>query len=140
MTVSNDQFELLKQGFFENVVKGDDIYQKTTPKEWSSFLEFVKNTAPYDIVLDGLNAAYSSNTIGQQKADDRTVNDLIITQNERILVNFFYICMYFQLMNVVKQLVDNNKRVLVIGRKHMNKWPRLKFIKSISNVYLVDNV
>lgn len=104
MTVSNDQFELLKQGFFENVVKGDDIYQKTTPKEWSSFLEFVKNTAPYDIVLDGLNAAYSSNTIGQQKADDRTVNDLIITQNERILVNFFLYLYVFSVNECCKTI------------------------------------
>lgn len=73
MTVTTDQFNQLKNGFIENVVKGDDIYQKTTPSEWSMFLKLVKNTAPYDYVLDGLNASYRNQSGGKTKPDDNLV-------------------------------------------------------------------
>lgn len=45
----------------KNVVKGDDIYHKTTPKEWKEFEEVIQKSGPFDIVLDGLNVAYCAN-------------------------------------------------------------------------------
>lgn len=44
------------------VVKGDDIYRKTTPQEWQSFERVIKENGPFDIVMDGLNVAYSNNS------------------------------------------------------------------------------
>lgn len=41
------------------VIIGDDIFQKTTPSEFYQFNQFIDKTKPYDIVIDGLNIAYS---------------------------------------------------------------------------------
>lgn len=42
------------------VVKGRDIYQKTTPEEWKRFERVIEENRPFDIVMDGLNVAYLS--------------------------------------------------------------------------------
>lgn len=44
------------------VVKGDDIYRKTTPEEWRTFERVIKENGPFDIVMDGLNVSYATNT------------------------------------------------------------------------------
>lgn len=58
--MTNKQFELVKNEFVNKVVKGDDIYLKTTAKEWASFENVLKEKGPFDIVMDGLNVAYST--------------------------------------------------------------------------------
>lgn len=61
MQISDENFSTLQNEFLNNVVKGFDIYQKTTPKEWEAFERTIKENGPFDIVMDGLNVAYSLN-------------------------------------------------------------------------------
>jgi ribonuclease P protein 3 len=94
------------------------VYIKTNPEELERFKKFVEKTAPYDCVIDGLNVAYS---MGTNKSPG--VYARILTM-------------------VVKHFVDDGKRVLVLGRKHMMKWPRdqMTYINKNSLVFLTENM
>lgn len=59
--ITEKQFELVKREFMNKVVKGRDIYQKTTPEEWQRFERVIEENRPFDIIMDGLNVAYMSN-------------------------------------------------------------------------------
>lgn len=59
--ITNNQFDLVKNEFLNKVVKGKDIYQKTTPEEWQRFERVIEENRPFDIVMDGLNVAYLAN-------------------------------------------------------------------------------
>ena len=41
------------------MINHDSVYASTTPEEMQKFVDFLENCAPYDIVVDGLNALYS---------------------------------------------------------------------------------
>lgn len=60
--ISEDEFQTLRTAFFEKVVLGRDIFTKSTPVEIEKFESFLKKSLPYDVVIDGLNAAYSAGT------------------------------------------------------------------------------
>lgn len=59
--ISNKDFNNVKKEFMKRVVKGADIYQKTTPDEWQRFEREIHENGPFDIVMDGLNVAYLAN-------------------------------------------------------------------------------
>lgn len=61
--ITDKQFQLVKKEFMNGVVKGRDIYQKTTPEEWQRFERVIEENRPFDIVMDGLNVAYMSNKV-----------------------------------------------------------------------------
>jgi hypothetical protein len=44
----------------EPVLIGKDIYLKSRPGELQSYLGFIRRTGKVDVVLDGLNIAYSA--------------------------------------------------------------------------------
>lgn len=52
----------------------------------------------------------------------------------------FFMSKFFQLASAVQQLVNESKRVLVLGRRHMNTWPRMDYIRSIAPVFLVEDM
>lgn len=56
------EFEGLKKNFFENVIVGKNVFYKTNPNELERFKNFIKNIPPHDVVIDGLNVAYSVGT------------------------------------------------------------------------------
>jgi ribonuclease P protein 3 len=59
----------------DKVVVGADIFRKSTPEEIKEFKNFVKVTAPYDMVFDGLNIAFTGPKKGQSsKTHARTVS------------------------------------------------------------------
>lgn len=69
--ITANEFELVKKEFMHKVVKGSDIYQKTTPEEWQRFERLIEEHRPFDIVMDGLNVAYmanANNSISQSKS------------------------------------------------------------------------
>lgn len=45
----------------DKVVRGNDIYQKTTPEEWKAFESVIHKNGPFDIVMDGLNVSFGAN-------------------------------------------------------------------------------
>lgn len=44
------------------MVKGRNIYEKTTAAEWNEFEQFISVNGPFDLVVDGLNIAHVSNS------------------------------------------------------------------------------
>lgn len=59
--ITNKDFNIVKSQFMKKVVKGADIYQKTTPEEWQRFERVIHDNGPFDIVMDGLNVSYLAN-------------------------------------------------------------------------------
>lgn len=53
----------------KKVVKGADIYQKTTPEEWERFERVIHKNGPFDIVMDGLNVSYLGNLRNYTKSN-----------------------------------------------------------------------
>ncbi|XP_063828849.1 mitochondrial ribonuclease P catalytic subunit [Ostrinia nubilalis] len=98
LKLSEEEFQMLQQNIKQKLIVGSDLFLKTSPDELDRFLRFVNNTAPYDVVLDALNIAY-------------------IARNgnlDRVSV----------LSMVVNYFESQNKRMLLLGRKHMLGWPR----------------
>lgn len=60
--LTDEEFAELKNTLFKNVIIGKDIFSKTDPKEVGRFKEFVDKQEEFDVVLDGLNVAYSAGT------------------------------------------------------------------------------
>lgn len=52
----------------KRVVKGSDIYQKTSPDEWKRFERVIEENRPFDIVMDGLNMAHMPDVSVQNKS------------------------------------------------------------------------
>lgn len=115
--VSPQQFETMKQHFFDQVIVGSNVFLKTNPEELETFQQYLKRTAPYDVVVDGLNVAYSTGMLQPPVA-------------ARIL------------RSVVQQLVDENQKVLVLGRRHMQNWPKpeMRYIHQNASVFLAQNI
>lgn len=59
--ITEEDFLTLRNEFLNNVVKGSDIYLKTTPNEWQSFEQTIEEHGPFDIIMDGLNVSYGMN-------------------------------------------------------------------------------
>lgn len=57
--ISGEEFHELSKLFMEKVFVGDNVYLNTTPGEFKNFLKFLERAGPYDIVIDGLNIAFS---------------------------------------------------------------------------------
>ncbi|XP_043677206.1 mitochondrial ribonuclease P catalytic subunit [Vespula pensylvanica] len=51
-------FNKLFKSVLSELLIGNDIFQKTTPSEFTQFKEFIDKTKPFDIVIDGLNMVY----------------------------------------------------------------------------------
>lgn len=71
--ITDEEFITLRKEFLNNVVKGADIYHKTTPKEWQSFEQVIKKHGPFDIVMDGLNVSH-----GLKKSNSKPCAFLVI--------------------------------------------------------------
>lgn len=57
--VTDAEFKLLQGCFMSNVVVGKNIFNNSSPQELQDFKDFIEITAPYDVVVDGLNLAYA---------------------------------------------------------------------------------
>ncbi|XP_015594051.1 mitochondrial ribonuclease P catalytic subunit [Cephus cinctus] len=116
-SLTSEEFDSLSTLLLQNVIVGKDTYQKTTPKELKFFINYVESTKPYDVVIDGLNVAYAQ-----------------AGQSPKLLAK--------QLRLVVHYLVSQKKKLLVIGRKHMNLWPKedINYIKQNACVFFTKDL
>ncbi|XP_069679547.1 mitochondrial ribonuclease P catalytic subunit isoform X2 [Periplaneta americana] len=116
--ITNSEFGRLQSAFLDKVVVGTDIFKKSTPAELKEFQNFVKMSAPYDMVIDGLNIAFAAGN----KASPQ-----------------FYAKI---LHHVVKHFVTKSKKVLVLGRKHMQTWPAryMDYIYKNAHIFLAQNL
>ncbi|XP_004525120.1 mitochondrial ribonuclease P protein 3 [Ceratitis capitata] len=118
ISVSDAEYAKLSNSFINKVLIRNDIFQKSTPEEVERFKRFVTKTAPYDCVIDGLNVAYS---MGPKRPPAALATLLV---------------------NVVKHFKSQGKYVLVLGRKHMNSWPKdaLMYIRKNASLFLANNL
>ncbi|XP_035437459.2 mitochondrial ribonuclease P catalytic subunit [Spodoptera frugiperda] len=117
LTLTNDEFDKLQRIVKEKLIVGSDLFLKTSPEELKSFTDFVDKTAPYDIVLDGLNIAYG---VGMASHTHK---------------------MKF-LNQVVDHFVRQNKKILLLGRQHMMRW-NMKMMQQImqkTKCFFTENV
>lgn len=61
--ITADELRKLKTVFFHQVVKGRNIYEKTSAPEWDAFTQFIQENGPFDLVVDGLNIAHKVNNL-----------------------------------------------------------------------------
>ncbi|CAK9301814.1 unnamed protein product [Gordionus sp. m RMFG-2023] len=97
LNISHEDFVGMRKKFYKVVINGQDIFQKTNPKELDRFLEFIKNHN-YDVIIDALNLCMSQ---GYDSKASRI----------RILKN---VIDYFTILKGLK--------VAIFGRKHMLNW------------------
>lgn len=119
LTIDETEFKKLREAFLNPVLIGKDIFYKTKPEEFKSFISFLERIEHIDIVLDGLNIALSPT---HRK------------HNLRLSAGV--------LRNVVKHFIGLSKKVMVLGRKHMNSWPKedMDYIKQNAFLFLVENL
>ncbi|XP_067011276.2 mitochondrial ribonuclease P catalytic subunit isoform X2 [Anabrus simplex] len=118
ITITKEEFGALRSCFIDKVVVGSNVFLKTTPEELKAFQKFLERSVPYDVVIDGLNVAYSA------KSNKGVPHSAYLLQT------------------VVKHFLDKSQKVLLFGRKHMQSWPKrpMNFIFSNTKTFLADNI
>lgn len=58
MTITNDEYHSLRTAFVDKALIGENIFMKSTPKEFECFNRFLTKNLPYDIIIDGLNVTF----------------------------------------------------------------------------------
>ncbi|XP_001603527.1 mitochondrial ribonuclease P catalytic subunit [Nasonia vitripennis] len=116
-TLSKSDFKLLSTSVLSNLIVGKNVFCASSPQELKRYLLFVQTMKPYDVVIDGLNVAYGA----------RKANEPGSLQSVLNVVNYFY---------------NGRKRVLVMGRAHMNWWSNetMKAIHEKADVFLTKNI
>ncbi|XP_060533332.1 mitochondrial ribonuclease P catalytic subunit isoform X3 [Cylas formicarius] len=117
LILSDEEFHALREALVKKVIIGKDLFLKTNPAELEKFKNFIQNMGKFDVVLDGLNIAYSAGNKGPN--------------------------VYPQLIrSVVQHFVDKNKTVLMLGRVHMTNWNKYhwNYIKQHSSIFLTQNI
>ena len=110
------EYKMLTESFMNNVFQDQDIFLNTRPEELKYYKDFIAKSGPFDIILDGLNIAFAR---GRSSTKYAALN-----------VEF-----------VVSTYARQGKRVLVIGRKHMDNWPRqiMENIRKLGHVHLIQD-
>jgi hypothetical protein len=111
ITITEEEFQTLQCAFMDRVVVGKDVFRNTTPEEIKGFLHFVKMTAPYDMVIDGLNVAFaggSKKTLSLQ-SQARAVSIITVSTNLcyiSFLKQQFVITHWYTILQETKNLTD----------------------------------
>ncbi|XP_017783153.1 PREDICTED: mitochondrial ribonuclease P protein 3 isoform X2 [Nicrophorus vespilloides] len=116
--LSDEEFDVLKSKIFERVIVGKDVFRNTSPSELQLFQKMMNKNINYDVVIDGLNVAYSAGT-----KTSAFVNAHLLS-------------------SVVRYYIEQNKKVLVLGRTHMERWPKkyFDFIRANAEIFLTQNI
>ncbi|GAU87294.1 hypothetical protein RvY_00172-2 [Ramazzottius varieornatus] len=105
IVVKKQEFEELQKNFINAVIEGSDVFLHTNPQELQRYRDFVEQNKPFDVIVDGLNVAYhqGGGGGGGRDAPKRLSRQL------RVVVEHL--------------LKRKQKKILVVGRKHMLSWP-----------------
>ncbi|XP_001949258.2 mitochondrial ribonuclease P catalytic subunit [Acyrthosiphon pisum] len=113
--VTNSDFKILQERFLSDVMIGKNIFNNSSPQELSDFKDFIEITAPYDVVVDGLNLAYAY----RGKIGDHSLTKF-----------------------VMKSFIEKKLKVLLIGRKHLVKMlgKEFDFIKKNAHIFFTNDL
>ncbi|XP_029831182.2 mitochondrial ribonuclease P catalytic subunit isoform X1 [Ixodes scapularis] len=98
--LTRQEFEELRLAVLASIMKGSDLFLNTTPRELEDFERFLSRAPSFDVVIDGLNVALKGNA---NSNGDKARNLLLVVKHYTLV---------------------EKRKVLVVGRKHMRKWPR----------------
>lgn len=117
LKLSDEEFKTLQSNIKDKLIIGSDLFLKTSPQELEKFLNFIEKTGPYDIILDALNVSYS---IGKQ-------SQATGAKALHIVVEYF---------------LNQNKKVLILGRKHILTWKKnlIGDMLSKTSSFFTDNL
>ncbi|KOB65995.1 Uncharacterized protein OBRU01_21943, partial [Operophtera brumata] len=117
LKLSDEDFLKLQQNVKEKLIVGSDLFLKSSPEELQRFLSFIEKTAPYDVVIDALNVAYA---VGKGFPSDRLG----------------------LLLATVDHFKEKNKKILLLGRKHMLKWGKssIEKLKNSTCIFFTENL
>ncbi|XP_043521457.1 mitochondrial ribonuclease P catalytic subunit isoform X1 [Frieseomelitta varia] len=110
LSLSDDEYEYLLKATKEQLIF-TNMYYVTVPKEIQSYMKFIDKNKPYDIILDGLNFMYFAK------------------YNNHLETKF---------INMFKSLKSQNKKILIIGRKHIKKYIKRTGL-DVADYYYVEN-
>ncbi|XP_063705462.1 mitochondrial ribonuclease P catalytic subunit [Culicoides brevitarsis] len=112
-----DEFNNVRDAFLSKVIVKNNIFLNTNPEELQAFKNFLEENGPYDCVVDGLNVAYSKGNKGA------------VAQANLLL-------------QVVTELTKIHKNILVLGKKHMIKWPaqQMKRLRMIADTFFTADI
>ncbi|XP_057367238.1 mitochondrial ribonuclease P catalytic subunit-like isoform X2 [Daphnia carinata] len=116
--ITDEEFAALRKRITEKVLLGTDVFLGSKPEEIQRFKELIKTTAPYDIVIDGLNVAYHMSS-KNRKQPSAKVDALV---------------------SVVKHFTNQKLRVLVLTRKHLLTGVALQRMKQEAHVFITENL
>ncbi|XP_026804869.1 mitochondrial ribonuclease P catalytic subunit [Rhopalosiphum maidis] len=113
--VTDSEFKILQECFLSNVMIGKNIFNNSSPQELNDFKDFIEITAPYDVVVDGLNLAYAY----RGKIGNHSLTKIIM-----------------------KNFIEKKLKVLLIGRKHLIKMlgKEFDFIKENAQVFFTNDL
>ncbi|OQV23717.1 Mitochondrial ribonuclease P protein 3 [Hypsibius exemplaris] len=120
ITITRDEFEKLRENFVKSVIEGTDVFLHTNPAELKRYRDFVEKNAPFDLVVDGLNVAYFQNSSNH---DGRSLARQLLTVTEHLLH-------------------VRGKRILILGRMHMKRWPKSEMsrLSSLASLFFAENM
>ncbi|XP_028034689.1 mitochondrial ribonuclease P catalytic subunit [Bombyx mandarina] len=117
LKLSDEEFKTLQSNIKDKLIIGSDLFLKTSPQELEKFLNFIEKTGPYDIILDALNVSYSIGMHSQATG----------AKALHIVVEYF---------------LNQNKKVLILGRKHILTWKKnlIGDMLSKTSSFFTDNL
>ena len=135
-------FDLMKQYILDSVIKKKDIFTTSKPQELEYFHKLFKAKGPFDIVIDGLNMAFS-NTPGHihSRSPRSQVKKLesMQVQSQSHLPSFP--CpSTLQVRDVVLHFANQGLKVLLVSRKRVKMYRDYNEIASRATVLALDNV
>lgn len=60
--LTGEEFEMLREAYYQGGVIGSNIYTNTTPKELEDLEQFIASNGPFDVVIDHLNLQFVDGT------------------------------------------------------------------------------
>ncbi|KRX53091.1 Vacuolar protein sorting-associated protein 53 -like protein [Trichinella sp. T9] len=115
LTLSDEDFNSMKDELVKRIVIGDSVYRQTSPEEYYRFRQFLNRNDPFDVVVDGCNVAYLGGP---------TSNDVYIRRITR-LVRLLRFELKF-------------RNILVIGRDHFMRFAS-DSLRTMAKLFSVSN-